>query len=342
MRFEAKHQKVLIVILILLASMWVFYRVRGILFPFLLGGILAYIVNPLIIKLLGRGFTRTGAIVLLLGMLLAVALIFGVFGLPLIVEELTRLSAMIPFYVSNFEKALDGLYLDLERIKLPALAKQVVDQALNKAEKAGVDFLNYGTTLILNFLSQMPMLIMVPIIAFYILKDWETLTKSLEGLVPKKYRKEMFQLMVEINGVLSGFMRGQFLVSLFIAFFSTLGLVILKVNFAIVLGIIAGIFNIIPFLGPILGAVPAVALTLIKSPLKAAAVAVLFFVIQQVESGFISPRIVGDKVGLHPLAVIFVILAGGEIGGAVGMILAVPMAAIIKILLNFIGQKLAD
>lgn len=342
MRFDAKHQKILVVILILLASMWLIYRVRGILFPFLLGGILAYLVNPLIIKLLGRGFTRTGAIVLLLGMLLTVSLIFGVFGLPLIVEELTRLSATIPSYVSNFEKTLDGLYLDLERVKLPALAKQVVDQALNKAEKVGVDSLNYGTTLILNFLSQMPMLVMVPIIAFYILKDWETLAKSTEGLVPKKYRKEMFQLMVEINGVLSGFMRGQFLVSLFIAFFSTLGLVLLKVNFAVVLGIIAGIFNIIPFLGPILGAVPAVVITLIKSPLRAVAVVILFFVIQQVESGIISPRIVGDKVGLHPLTVIFSILAGGQIGGAVGMILAVPTAAIVKILLNFISQKLAD
>ena len=342
MRFEAKQQKILIVSIMLLAGIFFLYSVRSILFPFLGGAILAYLVNPLIIKLLGRGFTRVGAIILLLGMFLAIALIVGVFGLPVVVDEIQRLSATIPTYVNDLEFTVDKLYAYFERVKLPGLIKQVIGQALEKVEKVGIDFLNYGTTVIFKLFSQMPTIALIPIIAFYILKDWEYLAKGIDGLVPKKYRKEMYQLWVEINEVLSGFIRGQMIVALFIAVFSALGLIFLKVNFAIVLGLIAGMFNIIPFLGPILGAIPAVAITLVMSPIKAVGVVVLFFVVQQVESGFISPRIVGSKVGLHPLMVIFAILAGGKIGSAVGMILAVPIAAILRILINFTAEKLTD
>lgn len=337
-----RYQKVLILLLILLASVLFLYIVRGILFPFFAAGVIAYLINPLIEKLLCRGFNRVGAIFMLFSMLLTLCLIFGVFGLPLIVDELNRLSQSLPTYVQIIQVRMDELYTDLQRIKMPAIIKQVADQTLHKVEETGLEFVNRLTSLIFNILSHLANLLMAPIIAFYILKDLDILTKSVQSFIPKKNRKEMIQLWMEINNVISGFMRGQFLVALFISVLTAIGLTVLKVNFAVLLAIIAGVFNVIPYLGPILGAIPAVIIVLIKSPLKALGVTILFVVIQQIESGFISPRIMGDKVGLHPITVIFAILAGGKLGGVTGMILAVPIAGIVKVLLKFILEKLAE
>ncbi|AZR73627.1 hypothetical protein BBF96_09650 [Anoxybacter fermentans] len=342
MKLQEKYQKLLILILLLLAGFYFLYLVRGILFPFFMAGVIAYLVNPMIEKLLGRGFNRVGAIILLFSMLLTISLIFGVFGLPLIVEELNSLSQTLPTYVNSLQTRLDQLCKDLQRVKMPAILKQVADQTLQKVEQAGLDFLNRLTDLIFNFLSHLMSLVMAPIIAFYILKDLEILTESVKSWVPRKYQREVFKLWNDINKVLSGFMRGQFLVAIFIAILTTIGLIILKVNFAIVLGAIAGAFNVIPYLGPILGAIPAVAIVLIKSPIRALGVVILFIVIQQIESGLISPRIMGESVGLHPLTVIFAVLAGGQIGGVVGMILAVPIAGVVKVILKFIYVKLAE
>lgn len=342
MRWDEKYQKLMVLIALLLAGVYFLYIVRGILFPFLVAGLIAYLVNPLIQKLLRRGFSRVGAIVLLFSMLLMVALIFGVFGLPLVIEELNHLTASLPTYVNNIQEKFDQFYTDFQRIKLPAFVKQIADQTLVKAEQAVIDFLNRVTDFIFDLISHVTSLLMAPVIAYYLLKDMEMITKGVEGLIPKRYRKEVFQIWVEINAVFSGFLRGQFLVSLFIAVLSTIGLVVLKVNFAVVLGAIAGVFNIIPYLGPILGAIPAVGIALIKSPIKALGVAIVFQVVQQVESGFISPKIVGNKVGLHPITVIFAVLAGGQLGGILGMILAVPIAGIMKVILKFTAEKMAE
>lgn len=342
MRWDERYQKVIVLVVLLLAGVYFLYLVRSILFPFLVAGLIAYLVNPLIQKLLRRGFSRVGAIILLFSMLLTVTLIFGVFGLPLVIEELDHLTDSLPSYVNGIQTKFDQFYADFQRIRLPAFVKQIADQSLVKAEQTVIDFLNRLTDIIFRLISHLTSLLMSPIIAYYLLKDMEIITKSMEGMVPKRYRKEVFQVWVEINAVISGFMRGQFLVSLFIAVISTIGLVVLKVNFAVVLGAIAGVFNIIPYLGPILGAIPAVAIALLKSPLKAVGVAILFQVVQQIESGFISPKIVGSKVGLHPITVIFAVLAGGKLGGILGMILAVPIAGIVKVILKFVAEKMAE
>ncbi len=332
----------MMLMIVLLAGFFFLYVVRGILFPFFMAAVIAYLVNPLIEKLLTRGFTRIGAIVLLFSMLLTICLIFGIFGLPMIMDELNRLSESFPTYVQGLQEKVDDFYVDIQRVKLPSIVKQVVDQSLQRAEEIGVDFLNRLTGIIFSLLSHMLSLVMAPIIAFYVLKDLEVISESINSWIPVVYWDDVYRLWLEINSVLSGFLRGQFLVAIFIAILTTIGLTILKVNFAVVLGILAGAFNVIPYVGPILGAIPAVVIVLIKSPIKAVAVIALSFVIQQIEGGFISPRIIGEKVGLHPTTVIFAVLAGGQLGGIVGMILAVPIAGVVKVILRFIFDKIPD
>lgn len=340
MRIPEKNQKLIVLILLLLAGIYFLYLVRGILFPFLIASVIAYVVNPLIEKLLNRGFSRTGAIVLLFGMILTVFLIIFVFALPLVVEELNRLSQTLPSYVGTLQDYIDQFATDIQRIKLPAIVKQLADQTLEKAEEVGLGLINWLSDLILNIFSHVVGLVIAPIIAFYILKDLEGISDSLNSWIPVKYWDQVYRLWLEINAVISGFLRGQFLVAMIIALLTTIGLLFLQVNFAIVLGIIAGAFNIIPYLGPILGAIPAIVIVLVNSPWKALAVTALFLAIQQIEGAIISPRIMSNQVGLNPLSVIFAILAGGELGGLFGMILAVPIVGIIKVILKFIVEKL--
>lgn len=340
MRIPEKNQKLIVLILLLLAGIYFLYLVRGILFPFLIASVIAYVVNPLIEKLLNRGFSRTGAIVLLFGMILTVFLIIFVFALPLVVEELNRLSQTLPSYVGTLQDYIDQFATDIQRIKLPAIVKQLADQTLEKAEEVGLGLINWLSDLILSIFSHVVGLVIAPIIAFYILKDLEGISDSLNSWIPVKYWDQVYRLWLEINAVISGFLRGQFLVAMIIALLTTIGLLFLQVNFAIVLGIIAGAFNIIPYLGPILGAIPAIVIVLVNSPWKALAVTALFLAIQQIEGAIISPRIMSNQVGLNPLSVIFAILAGGELGGLFGMILAVPIVGIIKVILKFIVEKL--
>jgi predicted PurR-regulated permease PerM len=157
------------------------------------------------------------------------------------------------------------------------------------------------------------------------------LKKKYLALFQRDDHRALGQLLTQINAVLSGFIRGHLLVALIVALISFLGLSILQVDFALLIGFTAGILDIVPYFGPIIGALPAVVIALLESPLKALYVIVLFFIIHQLESTIVSPKILGDRVGLHPLAVVFVLLAGGQLAGIVGVLLAVPVTAGFKI-----------
>jgi predicted PurR-regulated permease PerM len=182
---------------------------------------------------------------------------------------------------------------------------------------------------------------MAPILAFYMLKDIERIKKSFWSLIPKSNRKEVKNLFKKIDEVLMGYLKGQLLVSFVVGVLSILGLYILKVRFFLIIGLFAGVMNLIPYLGAIFGAIPAIFIVSFKSLKAILAVLILFTIIQQLEGSLISPRIVGDKVGLHPIVIIFSLLAGGELLGIIGMILAVPIAGIIKVIIeHFIGRMI--
>jgi predicted PurR-regulated permease PerM len=146
--------------------------------------------------------------------------------------------------------------------------------------------------------------------------------------------------MIEMDNSLGSFIRGQLLISAIVRILIAVGLSIMGVDFALIIGLIAGIFNIVPYFGPIIGAVPAVVFALLKSPLTAVYVVLLFAVVNQVESSIISPNILGEHVGLHPVTVIFSIISGGYLFGILGVILAVPVTSIVKVTLRYVHNKL--
>ena len=166
-----------------------------------------------------------------------------------------------------------------------------------------------------------------------LLLDLKTIKACVYRVFPRDSKSEWWDLMDSLDAVLNGFVRGQVIIAVLVGLMSALALTILGVRFALILGLIAGVFELVPYFGPVLGALPAVSLALLESPLLALKVTVAFIVIQQVESAILSPKIMGDRVGLHPVAVILAVLVGGHLFGFWGIVLAVPGAALAKVLL---------
>jgi predicted PurR-regulated permease PerM len=179
-----------------------------------------------------------------------------------------------------------------------------------------------------------------PILAFYLLHDWYKIKSEILALLPSGWRAELILFFRDVDKVLGGIIRGQLLVASIIGVFVTIGLYLLQVKFALIIGILAALFDIIPYFGPIIGASPAVMLAILESPWLTIKVILLFFIIQQIEGNIIHPKIIGENIGLHPLSVIFVVFVGGEVAGIIGMLLGVPVAAIGKVLVRHIVKVL--
>jgi len=185
-------------------------------------------------------------------------------------------------------------------------------------------------------------LVVIPFWLFYILHDESQVKEGLLRALPEQLRADAQCLASLIDDVLSAYIRGQLLLCLFVGGLATVALFIIGVPFALVLGIIAGLFEALPYVGPILGAIPAILVALLSDPGSAIWVAVAFFAIQQVENLLLVPRIAGKSVKLHPALVMIVLVIGNELAGFLGMLIAVPVAAVIRDLFKYLYLRFQD
>jgi len=292
------------------------------------------LVEPFIDCLLNRGVGRNLALALILFLVAGGIFLFGFFAAPYLIEELNTLAQRLPVYAKEIQNIIDLINDKYERIDLPPAIQTIIDNSLSRIQSVTLRFVERTTEVIIGLLSSFFSLVMAPILAFYMLKDIDLIKKNMWSLVPKAYRKEVKQLLKKIDDVLRGYLKGQLLVSIVVGLLLSLGFYILKVKFYLLIGIFAGIMNLIPYLGVVLGILPALFIVSFKSTQAIIGVVVLYLIVQQLESSLISPKIVGDKVGLHPIIIIFSLLVGGELLGIIGMLLAVPIAGIIKVIIN--------
>ncbi len=283
-----------------------------------------------------KGLSRFMALIFVFGILSSILAAIGIIFIPAIITELDSLAHRIPYYVERIEALINKFNTKYQKVELPATITLVLDRTVRRLEEVTLQFIERTTGAIIGLLSRMFSLIMAPILAFYILKDFEFLQKTVWRLVPKNSRRGIKELLGRINLSLFGFFKGQLFVSLIVGVLSTIGLRFLQVKFYLVIGLLAGFFNVIPYFGPFFGAFPAVIIASFISGRLVLWVILLFFLIQQLEGSIISPKIMGDEVGLHPIIIIFSLLAGGELLGIIGMLLAIPVAAIIKEVLKYI------
>ncbi|MGF7059975.1 AI-2E family transporter [Brassicibacter mesophilus] len=308
--------------------------------------ILAYLLNPLVNIIERKRVSRSLSVLLVYLILVAFILIVSFSIVPKLASEFQSLAKVLPTQFNKIYDFFNELYIkyssQLENLP-PEFngIREVLLENLNRFQSIIISSLKGLTNSVIKTFSKVVSLVIIPILTFYFLKDKEYFKKKIYLLIPKKYRNDTLRLSREIDSVLSKFIRGQLIVAAFVGVATTIGLLIIGVDFAIIIGMVAGIADIIPYFGPIIGILPALLFALLESPIKAVWVIIVFVVIQQLEGNIVAPKIVGESVGLHPVIVMLALLIGGSYFGILGMLLAVPLAAIIKITSGFIVEKLS-
>ncbi len=327
-------------LLVLMLLFWFFWSVRAVLTPFFIGFIIAYILDPFVDILEQNRIPRAWAIIFIYFFFVGTFLLLVFYALPIILVDLNKLIELVPEYTRSIQDTIREIQKGYSRVPIPDSIRQVTDETIFRVESMVITIIQSLVQGIINFFAQSFNLILAPILSFYILKEFNNLGKYPLMLIPVRFRGEAAQITCEINQVLRKFIRGNLLVALLVAILTTLGMYLIGMDFPVLLGIIVGLTNFIPYFGAIIGTIPAFLLALIKSKWLALYVLGVMFLVQQIEGNIISPKILGDCVGLHPLVIIFALLAGGHLWGLPGLVTAIPLAAISKILLKYIFVRL--
>ena len=320
----------------------ILYATRQILAPFVIAFIIAYALDPLVDKLEEWKLPRTMAIVFFLLFILIILTLTGMIVFPAIKLQVERLAGDMPDYTVTIQQWFSPIFENVIK-EDPARIKEVISNLMEKLGNIPPKLLASTSSLLwsgfsgmLNFIITMINLIIIPISCFYFLKDIDPIKEKIKALIPTRYKETVFELKQETNEVLGGFIRGQLTVAIILAVFYSIGLSIIGTPMSIVIGIVAGLANIVPYLGLLVGLIPAILLTVLQFHDVAHLLGVLlvFGIAQAMEGMVITPRIVGDKIGLHPVVIMLAILAGGRFFGFIGILLAVPVAAVLNVFLK--------
>ncbi|MEW6724620.1 MAG: AI-2E family transporter [Bacillota bacterium] len=315
------------------------WTVRQVLPPFVFAFALAYLLAPLVEFLEGHKVPRLLAILMVYSVLIGLIVVGLLYLVPAVITELNKLAENLPAYTRQVQQILAQLQANYSETVLPQSIREVIDRTVANIQTGLLRLIETTVTGLLNLVSGMVSAIIAPILAFYFLRDWEKMKRGMVRVLPSTSRSEGRGILAEMDEVIGAYLRSQLVVASIVGVLSGLWVAILGLRFATIFGIIAGVTNIIPYFGPIIGALPPTVFALITAPCLTWKVVLGFFVIQQLESNVIGPKIVGDTVGLHPLVVIFALLSGAFLFGFWGMVVAVPVAAIIRVLLGYIGRK---
>ena len=332
--------------LVALAAAWVLWLLAPVLSPFVLAGLLGWLGDPLVDRLQRRGVPRNGGVIMVFVAMSAVALLGVLLLLPLLQRQVVTLVASLPSYRDWFVgtalpwvETRTGLELVgwLDPARLFALAREHWEQA-GGAAATMLGYLSRSGFALLGWVTN---IVLLPVLTFFFLRDWDVFVERIASLVPRDHAATVSRLARESSEVLGGFLRGQLLVMLILGVLYALGLLAVGLDLGILIGVLAGLLTFVPYLGPatlaVLGGIAAV--VQYGDWQHLAGVAVVFAVGQVIESYWLTPKLVGDRIGLHPVAVIFAVLAGGTLFGFLGMLLALPVAAIANVLLRYAHER---
>jgi len=318
---------------------WLMYLLAPVLTPFVAAALLAYIGDPLADRLQKLKMPRTLAVVVVfLLTFLFLGLLILLVG-PLIRSQVGALFEALPEIARQFEEVwLPNIagYLNIEAgddVGIGAFLARYSDMAGTWGTKVLVSVSKSGSALAAAVLS----LFLVPILTFYLLRDWDSILEHLSALLPSRQRDTIVGLAKETDEVLGAFLRGQLLVMFALAVIYSVGLGLIGLKFAIAIGVVSGLVSFVPYLGFIFGIVLAsLTVALEPDPLwQLVGVVATFSIAQVIEGSVLTPKLVGDRIGLHPVIIIFAVAAGGQLFGFFGILLALPAAAVLSVLVRF-------
>lgn len=306
--------------------------------PVLIAGFLYYILNPIVKLLMRTKIKRTWAVVLVLLMLLTAIIWILLSVIPNLVQQISSLASNMPDFIKQVERWLR------EMAELPIFKEVNISKYLDQLD------ISYGR-IIQQFLSGISsslgsivgtiasatiVIVTAPFILLYMLKDGEKLVPNIERFFPEKRRSQIVELLGQLNQTLANYISGQAIECLFVGTFTFLGYFLLGVDYAFLFGVIAGLTNLIPYLGPYLGLAPAFLVTVFNEPFKALLCCVVVLVVQQLDGNIIYPNVIGKSLKIHPLTIIIVLLVAGNIAGLLGIFLGVPFYAICKTIVSYV------
>jgi len=320
------------------------YLLRSILLPFVAGMAIAYLLDPLAKRLEKLGLSRvlaTVAITLIFFVALVTVLVFLA---PILQDQVLGFLQRVPGYMSQLVHRVQPLWSLAKHYLSPSdiakLRSSVGDYAGTVISWLAslIGTLLSGSLAFVNLLS---LIFITPMVTFYLLRDWAGMTHHIDGLFPRRHAATIRQQLQAIDRILAGWVRGQAMVCLILGVIYGAGLSIVGLDLGLVVGLVAGILSFIPYLGTFTGLAVGIGLALAQSQEWALAseVAGVFIVGHLIEGNILAPRLVGDKIGLHPVWVIFALLAGGALFGFLGILLALPVAAVIGVLVKFGTQQ---
>jgi predicted PurR-regulated permease PerM len=292
---------------------------------------LAYILNPLVKALINKGLGKRTAVFICLLLLIGFAFIIIYYIIPGIIKDVMGILYNSDEYKVSITKYIGKVKLD----GMPIYLKNVLDSNILKIQNMGIELLNKFFNEMLDFTMELPTYILTPIFVYYFLIDSEHFIKLIKNIIPMTIRKKTTELWYEIDMVLSSFIRSQLILSLIIFLLTFVAMLLLKVKFPIIIALVNAITNFIPYFGPVIGFVPAFLAAITQSINKAIMVALVFIVIQQFESSVIAPKLMGDTLGIHPVFIMIIILLGGKYFGGWGLLLSVPIAAMVKVIIKY-------
>jgi len=310
-----------------------------ILAPFAIAATFAYMGDPLVDRLETYRMSRTVAVCLVFVVVTALTALALVLVVPLLQVQVLSLIDNVPAWAQWVQDvALPKLGIKMPRgytLDVDSLRKFMASHWDGASGIASIvfDYVSRSTPALLGFLAN---LFLIPIVSFYLLRDWDTMVLKIRKLIPRRLLPQASTFAAETDDVLSALIRGQLLVMLALAIIYSLGLWAIGLNVALLIGIMAGLVSFVPYLGFILGLLAASIAMLVQEQalMPLIYVIIVFTVGQMLEGGVLTPMLVGDRIGLHPVAVIFAIMAGGQLFGFVGVLVALPVAAVLAVLVR--------
>ena len=321
------------------------YALSPILMPFLAGILLAYMGDPLVDRLERFRLSRTLAVVLVFALFTFALLIALLVVIPMLGRQIMHFYQSLPDMLDRVQHELvpwleTHLGLEPGFWQLEHLKAALLPHLGSTTDIAG-SLLAKVTASSLALVAWLGNLLLIPVVGFYLMRDWDLLMARIRNLLPREHEPVIVSLATECHEVLGAFLRGQLLVMLALGAIYSIGLMAVGLELGLLIGIIAGLSSIVPYMGFIVGIGAAIAAGLFQSgldPYLLLGIGAVFMVGQMLEGMLLTPLLVGDRIGLHPVAVIFAVLAGGQLFGFTGILLALPVAAVVMVLLRHIHE----
>ncbi len=338
---EIRFWRGLLTVLIILGALAFLGIIWRILLPFIFGCVIAYLVNPLVDRFVSMGYKRNRIVLILYLLLLGTGITLCVTLIPPLIQDANAAMKEVPTYAATFDKLIANINLDLQRLLKPVLrSKAQVLVVPFSAAKFIESLVIQMPENILNFAHAGLWIIIIPFVSFFALSHGPRWINSIFDMTPSEYVESLLGIMAELNATLGGYIRGMILESFCVGFITIIGLWCMGVNGAVLLGVITGFVNFVPFMAPLVGG----GLALLTAWVQFKSASVLFGVfllyagVRILDDFVLIPFIVGSSVHLHPVVMVFAVLAGVELGGFIGLVFAIPAAVIIKVLLSVAVQ----